>query len=197
MRTRRGPVQSRGHRSGRICTVRPCRGRKGGREEPMLGSTPGAGAPDLIARRRELGIDLLDEVWDGVYVVAPGPNAAHALVERELAVEPHARRRGLVGSGLSTWARRATSGARRRLPRHPPVCSCPRPRSWSRSSVRATGRMRSSASPPRTESGRSWSPTRTAAGRVLAAVGRGYRRAARSALIGLNAAEVARVVAWP
>ncbi len=55
----------------------------------------------LIARRRELGIDLFDEVWDGEYVVVPGPGAAHALVERQLAVllEPAARGRGLVGSG--------------------------------------------------------------------------------------------------
>ena len=31
----------------------------------------------LIARRRRLGQDKFDEVWDGVYVMAPAPNIEH------------------------------------------------------------------------------------------------------------------------
>ncbi len=51
--------------------------------------------------RRERGQDLFDEVWEGVYHVAPAPNRRHGRVDNELAVAfgPLARQAGLVGSG--------------------------------------------------------------------------------------------------
>lgn len=66
----------------------------------MLGPRP----PELerlIERRRELGIDLFDEVWEGSYHVAPAPSAAHAYLDDVLAVLLHryARAAGLIGTG--------------------------------------------------------------------------------------------------
>ena len=52
----------------------------------------------LLERRRALGQDLLDEVWEGVYHMNPAPAARHAEVAHQLAVlldEP-ARTAGLV-----------------------------------------------------------------------------------------------------
>lgn len=85
----------------------------------MPSPSPGTATSALIARRRELGIDLLDEVWDGEYVVAPGRSAAHTLVDRQLAlvIEPYARSRGLMSSALfQPRHRERLLGARRRLP---------------------------------------------------------------------------------
>ena len=55
----------------------------------------------LIQRRRSLGIDTFDEVWEGSYHVAPAPNAAHAYLDDVLAVllHPYAVAAGLVGTG--------------------------------------------------------------------------------------------------
>ncbi len=55
----------------------------------------------LIQRRRSLGIDTFDEVWEGSYHVAPAPNAAHAYLDDVLAVllHPYALAAGLVGTG--------------------------------------------------------------------------------------------------
>jgi Uma2 family endonuclease len=39
----------------------------------------------LIAERRARGIDLFDEVWEGMYVMAPAPNNEHQEVELRLA----------------------------------------------------------------------------------------------------------------
>jgi len=54
----------------------------------------------LIDRRRSLGIDKFDEVWEGSYHMAPAPNAAHAYLDRVLAVllAPYAEAAGLVGT---------------------------------------------------------------------------------------------------
>ena len=52
----------------------------------------------LLERRRELGQDLLDEVWEGVHHMNPAPHRRHAHIAQQLAVildEP-ARRAGLV-----------------------------------------------------------------------------------------------------
>lgn len=50
-----------------------------------------------LERRRALGQDRLDEVWEGVYHVALGPSGAHAVVGGELAgaLISRAKRRGL------------------------------------------------------------------------------------------------------
>lgn len=52
----------------------------------------------LLERRRALGQDLLDEVWEGVYHMNPAPAARHADVAQQLAVllDGPARAAGLV-----------------------------------------------------------------------------------------------------
>jgi Uma2 family endonuclease len=54
----------------------------------------------LIRRRRALGIDTFDEVWEGSYHVAPAAHPAHGYVGNQLAVllAPLARVAGLVGT---------------------------------------------------------------------------------------------------
>ena len=44
----------------------------------LVKDPPPAGFEELLERRRELGQDLLDEVWEGVYHVNPAPAARHA-----------------------------------------------------------------------------------------------------------------------
>jgi hypothetical protein len=54
-----------------------------------------------LERRRALGQDLFDEVWEGEYHVAPGPNPRHGDVDDQLAaiLRPLARAVGLWPSG--------------------------------------------------------------------------------------------------
>lgn len=56
----------------------------------------------LIARRRSLGLDLFDEVWNGEHHMNPAPHSRHGQVEFQLAVllAPIAAARGLVGTGI-------------------------------------------------------------------------------------------------
>lgn len=66
----------------------------------VLGPRP----PELEAvleRRRALGQDLYDEVWEGEYHLPPAPSHRHAVLDDEIAavLRPLARRAGLVGSG--------------------------------------------------------------------------------------------------
>jgi len=63
----------------------------------VLGSPP----PELEAlldRRRQAGVDRLDEVWEGVLHMVPGPNVEHSLISQQLAVllDAPARRAGLL-----------------------------------------------------------------------------------------------------
>jgi Uma2 family endonuclease len=55
----------------------------------------------LIERRRAIGADLYDEVWDGEYHMAPGPSGTHGWLDAQLAVvlHPLAARAGLFESG--------------------------------------------------------------------------------------------------
>ncbi|WP_370326551.1 Uma2 family endonuclease [Euzebya sp.] len=63
------------------------------------------GPPDVLQRwldeRRARGQDLHDEVWEGVYHVAPAPHPAHGYLDDELAavLRPYAKAAGLTGSG--------------------------------------------------------------------------------------------------
>src|ERR1700757_5097774 len=52
----------------------------------------------LIERRRRLGQDVFDEVWEGVLQVSPVPRGAHGAIETDVAVflAPLARAAGLV-----------------------------------------------------------------------------------------------------
>ncbi len=56
---------------------------------------------ELIDRRRRLGLDLYDEVWEGEYHMVPGPGGPHGDVDQQLAelLGPPARKAGLVVSG--------------------------------------------------------------------------------------------------
>jgi Uma2 family endonuclease len=52
----------------------------------------------LIERRRRLGQDMFDEVWDGVLHMNPGPAGAHGRIESQLVVilSPLAEQAGLT-----------------------------------------------------------------------------------------------------
>lgn len=65
----------------------------------LLGDRP----PELetwLTRRRELGQDRHDEVWEGDYHVVPGPSAEHAMVDSQLAqlLWPRALKAGFLTS---------------------------------------------------------------------------------------------------
>ena len=51
----------------------------------------------LIARRRALGLDIFDEVWEGDYHMNPAPAGPHSWIDQQLAelVGPRARQSGL------------------------------------------------------------------------------------------------------
>jgi len=46
---------------------------------------PSAGLEALMERRRQSGLDRLDEVWEGVYHMVPAPSDAHADIGQQLA----------------------------------------------------------------------------------------------------------------
>lgn len=55
--------------------------------------------PDsLLAERRRTGVDLFDEMWEGLLHVVPAPSAAHQRLNAELmmVLGPLAKARGLV-----------------------------------------------------------------------------------------------------
>lgn len=56
---------------------------------------------DVLARRRENGQDLFDEVWNGEYHMAPAPSGGHAYLDHQLArlLGVAAEALGLFGSG--------------------------------------------------------------------------------------------------
>lgn len=66
----------------------------------VLGERP-AELEALLARRRALGQDLFDEVWEGAYHMAPASHPWHGYVDNVLAelLGPLARTAGLVGTG--------------------------------------------------------------------------------------------------
>jgi Uma2 family endonuclease len=55
----------------------------------------------FLARRRALGQDRFDEVWEGEYHVVPAPHPWHGYLDRRLALalEPLANAAGLVSTG--------------------------------------------------------------------------------------------------
>jgi Uma2 family endonuclease len=55
----------------------------------------------LIERRKRLGLDLYDEIWEGVYHMAPAPRYQHGDLDQQLAelLGPLARKAGLVAGG--------------------------------------------------------------------------------------------------
>ncbi len=63
----------------------------------VLGEHPDVEA--LLARRCALDLDRWDEVWDGVYVMAPFAHSRHGAIKSDIvfAIEGRARRAGLRG----------------------------------------------------------------------------------------------------
>ena len=55
----------------------------------------------LIERRRRLGQDLFDEMWDGVLHVKPAPSGRHGQIDRQLAaaLQPLADLAALTSTG--------------------------------------------------------------------------------------------------
>ena len=55
----------------------------------------------IVERRRRLGIDRFDEVWEGSYHMAPAAHPSDGYIDRQLAVliDSHAKRAGLLGTG--------------------------------------------------------------------------------------------------
>lgn len=66
----------------------------------VLGERP-VELEELLARRRALGQDRHDEIWEGDYYVAPFAHSRHGLIDDELAhlLRPWAKQKGLIGSG--------------------------------------------------------------------------------------------------
>lgn len=66
----------------------------------VLVGNPPHGIEDILQRRRALGQDGFDEVWEGVYHVAPMAHSRHGYIGRQLAflLEPLARQAGLVST---------------------------------------------------------------------------------------------------
>ena len=63
----------------------------------VVGTRP----PELLAlmtRRRDLGLDTFDEVWNGEYHMNPAPHSRHGRVDRQVtrALDPMAERLGLI-----------------------------------------------------------------------------------------------------
>jgi Uma2 family endonuclease len=64
----------------------------------LVVGTPPPELQALLERRRRAGADRLDEIWEGVYHVVPGPSGEHADIAQQLAVllDAPARAAGLV-----------------------------------------------------------------------------------------------------
>jgi Uma2 family endonuclease len=62
--------------------------------------TPPPELEALLERRRQAGVDRLDEVWQGVRHMVPGPSFEHARVSQQLAVllDDPAREAGLLAA---------------------------------------------------------------------------------------------------
>ncbi len=157
----------------------------------------------LIQRRRELGIDTYDEVWEGSYHVAPAASAAHAFLDNTLAVlvHPYPEAAGLMGTGPFNLGRSEDywvpdRGYHRSEPRGTWVPSAP----WSsRSSLRMTRRLTSSVSTLRMASRRSSLPTRRRAPSRCGAAhpNSGTNAVPKSAVMDFTVEEVAADITWP
>lgn len=66
----------------------------------VLGERP-AELEQLIKRRRAIGADLYDEVWEGEYHMAPAPRRSHGRLDDEVAavLRPLAQQAGLFPTG--------------------------------------------------------------------------------------------------
>ena len=89
----------------------------------------------LLEQRRRLGQDVLDEVWEGVYIMRQVPAVSHERVAQQLAVllGPLAREAGLVSMiSIFNLADPTTIGCPMGVcfDRHLTGCMCPLPSWW-------------------------------------------------------------------
>jgi hypothetical protein len=87
----------------------------------------------LLERRRRLGQDLFDEVWEGVLHVNPAPSGRHGDLESQLHVllRPIAQRAGLRMRGQLNLGGRVTTACRTAPSSGTPATVCITPqRRW-------------------------------------------------------------------
>jgi hypothetical protein len=158
----------------------------------------------LIERRRQAGVDRLDEVWQGFRQMVPGPSFEHAHVAQQLGelLGPLARAAGLVPTmhefnlGESEHDFRVPDGAC--TTPEQPACGTRQPPSSWRSSSRATRAGRSSRSTPSTTSDEVLlvdPAERTVT--WLALRDRDYGPIQSSGLIELGSTQLAEQLDWP
>lgn len=167
--------------------------------------TLGARPPELeavIERRRALGQDHFDEVWEGDYHMAPMAHPAHGLVDQQLAVllAPLARRAGLVvSSPVNLGVQHDFRVPDRVIHRQPPTdlyvptaalvveVLSPDDETFEKFGFYAARRVEEIlvADPA----------TKTV--RLFARVGTAYDETARSALLDVTAADLTSGVEWP
>jgi Uma2 family endonuclease len=157
---------------------------------------------DEVARRRAIGADAHDEVWDGEYRMAPAPRMINARVDVELAaaLRPLARRRGLhVSSAFNLGVPRDhrvpdlgvhRSGLDRLwLPTAAIVVEVlsPRDTAWEKLPFYAAHEVDEVAMVDPDERSIAW----------LARHGDGYEPVARSGVLDVALAEVVAAIDWP
>src|SRR4051812_11212993 len=167
----------------------------------LLGPPP----PELEAfleRRRALGQDGFDEVWDGVYHVAPMAHAWHGYLDNVLAVllDPYARAAGLVGIGAFNLGepdnfRVPDRGYHRRLPSAVWVPSAsivvevisPDDETWQKFDFYARHSVEEICTADPIERRLQW----------FRLMGESYADADRSELLNVNIADLAARIDWP
>ena len=167
----------------------------------LLGDPPPE-VEDFLARRRALGQDRFDEVWEGEYHVAPASHPWHGYIDNVLAelLGPHARAAGLIGTGPFNLGaeddyRVPDRGYHHRLPSSVWVPTAaivvevisPDDETWAKFDFYAShGVEEICTADPLTRQLR-W----------FTLVGGGYEDVRRSGLLGVDVAELAGGIDWP
>ncbi|MGB8878132.1 MAG: Uma2 family endonuclease [Solirubrobacteraceae bacterium] len=171
----------------------------------LVKDPPPAGFQALLERRRELGQDLLDEMWEGVYHMNPAPAARHAEIAQQLAVflDAPARAAGLVpmmsifNLGAPEDYRVPDGGLHRERPGARDVYLAtaalvveivsPGDQTWEKLEFYAAHQVDELLIVDPAERRVHW----------LGLTGEGYRPRERSGLIELGSDELARLIDWP
>jgi Uma2 family endonuclease len=162
----------------------------------------------LLERRRRLGVDLHDEVWDGVLHVNPGPHGRHAQIQFQLneLLGPFARAAGLTPLAESNLGEADDFRVPDAMLQHPgPACLyyttaalvievvSPGDETWDKLPFYAAHSVEELLIvDPHPEGHRQERSVRW-----LALAGGEYRPIVRSGLIELGPAELARRIDWP
>jgi Uma2 family endonuclease len=158
---------------------------------------------ELIERRRKLGQDLFDEVWEGVLHMNPAPGLAHGRLESQLIelMAPLARAAGLIISGQFNLGESADDYRVPDLGLHRPDASgvwlptaefvveivSPGDETWQKLPFYAAHRVDEVVIVDPGESEVHW----------LALTERNYQEVQRSSVIELSARELAERIDWP